>query len=647
MKMEKKCEEGFMWKTYKLSKVLLLFVLLLSFAGCGKLGDMKPTKAPAEAQSATESETDEALQTGFIDISDILKKNQTLCYSNIWENKIFLFYTEEKSIGKNVWGIMLYDMEHQQILKNVAVEDLEAFENSANFYLVNDHEILVCNDWEDVGLIYDYELQTDGVVLHDLYEKYPDYVYNYKDDMISEEDTDEEEEIDNDDAFGGEIFEEEAADAYEDASTWEEISYKPEMPLAVMDQWGTYNGYKQFGESVAKAAVIFNGQPDLVCIGENKVINQIVCCSDTSYMTYEDTMSTSTDPDAWEKPHAYSFEINRITTKETLNAISTPEYGPNYTLSMHVCAMNDTYAFLVFSDYEEEQYSESIYLWNYMADADPAPMDDFEVYHESDLDQKNLELIAQIEDAYKVHIITPYQQEESQYSEMILTMIISSYDMDLNLGKAECYVMLNQLDVVLGYFPKGMFEDIIKDSFDEYAIYLVQEFLDPAVGAFASNMWLNSELDPEEANGEDIAMTGQVFACFAAKTFAETHIPHEIMHTMEYRLDGELMERWYGLNPETFSYEMDLYDNPEQTDSLDFDHWDYFMSLYATKNELEDRAVTFETLFMSSLGEGTPYWLDEPHLNEKAKFLADAIHACYPSVQAADEVLWEKYVKTE
>lgn len=138
---------------------------------------------------------------------------------------------------------------------------------------------------------------------------------------------------------------------------------------------------------------------------------------------------------------------------------------------------------------------------------------------------------------------------------------------------------------------------------------------------------------------------GQVFVVHASRTFSETNIFHETMHTMEYHTADDYFDGWFALNPASFSYEMNLFDNYELLEQLDFSYDKYFFSTYATKNDLEDRAVTFETMCTDSMSEYEPYWKDSETLKKKAAYLAKWIRDSYETVQNADGVIWEKVLE--
>lgn len=671
-------------KSYLLLSVLIL--LMVCFTACGRSVE----ETVSETTEPTATETEAPKQLGLIDISTILKENQSVSYATMLKNnQLFLLINENTGEEKTDWILMLYDMKAEMVANSVYLQDEEKFYASVNYHILDNENILIYNEYEDTGIIYDKDLNTDGVILHDLYGKYPDFIYNYEDSESGDgsqngdgsqsgdstepgdknQNGDSSQPGDDDQNGDGsqpedgsqngdgtqpgegvldgefsmpeidELNSGEAGATGEDGTLDENAvpDYNPVMPFAVTENWTDYTDYAQFGYGEASTAVIFHDHPDLVCVGGIKTFNSIIAASGSCFLSYLDARETSTDSDAWEKPHSYGLTITNYEKGTRINEATTIDFPAYASLDLSASCMNETYVFLTFEDWEDT-LTQYLYLWNYRTDEGSQPADDFKVYNSTTIDEANQTMIAEIKEKYDIHIITPYQQDEPLYNKMIYNMIEFNYEQDLNLGKVECYVMLAQLMEELSLFPEGIFKEIYEDYFDEYAIYLVQEIKDEGIGAFASNMWVENE-SPEDD------YYGQVYVNFPAKTFAETHIPHEILHTMEYRLDVDCQNNWLELNPPSFNYEDDLYNNPELMDEIDFVVDDWFLSLYATRNDLEDRAVTFENLFMASFYKEAPYWLENEHIYEKINLLTQGIKASFPSVQKAEEVFWEKWLK--
>ena len=193
------------------------------------------------------------------------------------------------------------------------------------------------------------------------------------------------------------------------------------------------------------------------------------------------------------------------------------------------------------------------------------------------------------------------------------------------VSELEQYRLLLALGRFLRKLPAGFtremytgypYGSVNHESFD---IYIVKE-IPGSAAAFASGFTAE-----------------QFLICFATDEFSESHLPHEFMHLIEVRIHDlrdekgrSLWDEWDSLNPEGYSYGEDDY-RPE-----------YFVTWYATTDQMEDRADVFMTMWeQAEASSGEDPYADAPGVRAKMKVLTDAIREAYPSVEAIEKAFWE------
>lgn len=150
---------------------------------------------------------------------------------------------------------------------------------------------------------------------------------------------------------------------------------------------------------------------------------------------------------------------------------------------------------------------------------------------------------------------------------------------------------------------------------------------------------------PGDAAGFANAWSEPMMICFATEEFNDTHLAHEFMHVIDYRLNAyysterrSMDERWWALSPQ-WAYDEDEWLDEEQSAEV----MDYFVSSYARTNSNEDRAETFQRLFDSTGPLAEEYWYAEkPKVQAKVDCLIEMIREAFPSVQAVERAWWEK-----
>lgn len=148
---------------------------------------------------------------------------------------------------------------------------------------------------------------------------------------------------------------------------------------------------------------------------------------------------------------------------------------------------------------------------------------------------------------------------------------------------------------------------------------------------------------PGDAAGFANAWTEPMMICFATEEFNDTHLAHEFMHIIDFRLNQyyatvhrDLENEWARLSP-WWAYDSWLTEKQEEEVT------GYFVSLYARTNSTEDRAETFQRLFDSPEPVAEEWWYaDNPGVQAKAAYLVKIIRSAFPSVQAVEQAWWEK-----
>lgn len=234
----------------------------------------------------------------------------------------------------------------------------------------------------------------------------------------------------------------------------------------------------------------------------------------------------------------------------------------------------------------------------------------------SSISDSNNKLRNEIQKKYKVKI--KYGKETEGYSVKNGSSVISTTPItDDNVINKE----LNDLNVTLGYYPSGMFEEINNGGIP-LTIILVNNYSDSSITGVTDSSY-------EFAN----------ISIAAIYPFAESFY-HESYHYIERYMfkNGANFNSWDSLNPSSFSWNtIDgslSYSNTFSQDAA-------FVNNYAQSSAAEDRASTFEYMMANSkascLNNGTTVW-------KKANYMAQMIRQVLSSVRNSSNVRWEKYL---
>lgn len=192
------------------------------------------------------------------------------------------------------------------------------------------------------------------------------------------------------------------------------------------------------------------------------------------------------------------------------------------------------------------------------------------------------------------------------------------------------YRILSDLKAFTDKLPAGFIRELYSEmpgnveDRDSLHIYIVRNI--PGDAAGFANAWMEP-----------------MMICFATEEFNDTHLAHEFMHIIDYRLNQyyatvhrDMENEWSRLSP-WWAYDSWL------TEKQENEVTGYFVSLYARTNSTEDRAETFQRLFDSEEPVAEEWWYAEhPGVQAKAAYLVRIIRAAFPSVQAVEKAWWEK-----
>lgn len=305
------------------------------------------------------------------------------------------------------------------------------------------------------------------------------------------------------------------------------------------------------------------------------------------------------------------FYIRDYNILKTINTaeIDVKTYS-EWTRMPYSVVANDKYLCVPIGN--ENGNLENIYFWNYTINTTKNP---FEVEKMSieEIENQNQKIVEEIKNKYDINV---YLNEEKH----------SEWDYDVKKEKLQStiYVTLKELEETLDLFPKNIFTEMYEEEFEGFDIYIVGDITDGNINAYASNG------------------NNRIYIVYETMFITQETIVHELMHTSEYRLFRhfiDLDDQWCKLNPENFEYNLENYDNEIIIQ--------YFEREYGTKTILEDRAVTFEGMF--SVGTGkikNPSWMESKQILKKAELLSKAFRESFPSVQNAENVIWEKYLNS-
>ncbi len=352
-------------------------------------------------------------------------------------------------------------------------------------------------------------------------------------------------------------------------------------------------------------ALLFYDQADKLYMMKGNIYYEYICASNHNMLVIDNKANKTEKPESVESiVRIFDFdnqrEINNITIPNNLdfNNIQNAKFNDK-------CATIATV--------NENGIFDKIYVWNYNINAKNNSFENgfCEVVGIDEIQLKIDDTCKRIKESCGVTVICSPEFE----------FIKQEFAINNNIGLVEFYKSLLDLEYYLSIFPKEVYVEIICNDienpvaqFDDFRIYLVGDFPNDNIDAFANNIGC------DETDNQDIVYI--VYSCYGLnqKTFF-----HELMHAFEYRIwnyEEDFDEKWLELNPKSFDYSDDY-------SSLFYDEshseWqDYFARDYGMKNILEDRATCFEELCDGVLTDSC-WWKEKPGILAKQQYLAQTL----------------------
>lgn len=221
------------------------------------------------------------------------------------------------------------------------------------------------------------------------------------------------------------------------------------------------------------------------------------------------------------------------------------------------------------------------------------------------------------------------------------TCRMSSYSMREKGDEAAICAFLTLLEEYMANYPAGFFPELFGEKKIGMNIYLC--------GSFKAEVSTAISVPAGVTNTSD-AMLEIAFDIDYSSVF-EQNFAHELMHAMEFRI-GEYEEKngvdfrkyWlevlntpdYPIADSYFDKNGKMLSDYSGTVLYDTENA-WFIDAYAKSSALEDRARTFEYMYIQSA-----YYFEGEHLRNKAEFLCAVIREVFPSVAACENPLpWE------
>lgn len=285
------------------------------------------------------------------------------------------------------------------------------------------------------------------------------------------------------------------------------------------------------------------------------------------------------------------------------------------------------------------------YLWDYLR----RPLDADARLHRTTMAQVregNDALAARIEQAYGVRV---------QIREAGVRFHNDTYASSPALDEGEIRRGLEAVDAFCAALPGGMLREAMIPPHDQLSFYLCSGLLSDGghgipYAAAVMATWNNERYVAFNTYESDLVQT----------------LSHEFSHLLEDRLyehdlqsGGSTLADWELLSPlewedggYAYSYRDEegnqLYDTAftaEEEGATDHPGRVWYIDAYARTFPLEDRARTFELLFMAQ--DALPDAFLSPHVMRKAQYLCHLIRQAFPSVQHAPALPWERLLPAD
>ena len=236
--------------------------------------------------------------------------------------------------------------------------------------------------------------------------------------------------------------------------------------------------------------------------------------------------------------------------------------------------------------------------------------EEYKLYVDNIIDTK----VKELENKYNINIV--YKDEVNIDNYTFKTTVMDNNNTILK--------SLTTLEKILAKFNKEFFDQFHDEEHNGVTFYLA--------GQLIPNSEANTTSFPI---GYTLTENDQFEIVLDIRSYQlDETVCHELMHNIEFRMDKDIYQDWFDLNPLYFEYMYTYIVEP----SSDFTRTEenpnlvYFIERYSKSYPTEDVATIFENICKV---DNNSIVNDYPHLYEKAIYLKETLEAEYPSLKEA------------
>lgn len=398
---------------------------------------------------------------------------------------------------------------------------------------------------------------------------------------------------------------------------------KPKSSKLITTDFVIFENYS-FLTTDKYTAAVFDKSPDTAYIYKSDSERQIIGGYNTSL-----AQATSN-----------GIQIDDLAAKKRICSVNIGAVRDN----IRTTAMNADYLFYTVANSSNEValISETPYIMRYYANQKVKSID-VTALTADEFEQSDTDLIKSAQQKYNISIKFPKDTSK---------IPIYDYTFKNNHQTVEKNLAIRELCEYLSLFPSGFFDELetkYNTLIDLYPVSKISNVGDNSIDGVTSNY----STERNSCGVSSVAIT-------VSPVLMKQTLAHELTHVFELTFDEYFdsindWDKWTKLNPDGFEYDntYDYYFNNTDESTIEYTYqYDgdpndaYFYDRYAKTFENEDRARTFENLFISCDSETSADWLRSPHLMKKAELICDMLHTGFTSVSSADSVYWEQNLKT-
>lgn len=518
------------------------------------------------------------IPTGFVEMN-IEKEYLTDAQSICTKDDLIVFMT---TVLKDENGNIVLPKGEEDYEKNKCFNYIVKY-NAKENKLDNMFEIKDC----PIKEIWGVELENDNIIIYSNSEKknaYYDLDMNY--------------------------IEEKERDVVDEQKEAKKSSFYTDMSADT-------NGYCYFSGAKNRQYLFFYDNPEELYIFDSEKTHQPSNMNSDGYILNECFDGENTKADFEIIDYKNAKEINKA-------SISAKDYGCK-NAATNGASIGNKYAVCTeyFSNDNDENAITKMFCWNYK---EKQTNKSINIKKVAEVESLNTQNIADIKEKFNVDI------HINENNENIDGMVECNGD----INPIIIYDDVMYINDFLNSLPDGMVKEI-------YSNYNNKENERSGIRLdIVSKVTLKNDIT-DEASAFAQSWSEPMEVCFAYNTVGTSNVSHEFMHLMDNRIedylstqDKNLYNEWFKLNE---GFEQDYNENDEFHRQFKFDD-KQFITEYASSNDKEDRAVTFEYLYTSH-NDTEKIWMKPEAIKAKADYLIKIIREAYPSVQKTQKAYWE------